>query len=582
MPIAFDIAIHRIAQKNAQKTLRKGIDDLLLWQVPFPEYEKLPAEFIGDILHKTLTSEQTAICRSVGGKRETNVQAAHAVGKTQLASWLALWGVFAWGGLIITTAPTFDQVEKLLWRYIAADEGQIKKAIAAKGGQWEEFARNLRWLSVELKFGNGVRAWGFSPSNYKPDSFQGIHETRLGIIMDEASGIPALIDEGALSCVAGGDNWLLRQGNPVSNNTPFQIACNRDHLRIAVWSHPNVSWAYESVKTDYFPEGIHRLKPEVAQAVGLTAKGEVLPQKDWPTWCPRDAIPGAVSIAWIEEVRYKYGENSVYWTTRVEGKFSTDSGSSIVPTSFWDAARTRWEADPGKWTAISRLHPWKIGVDVGDGGDPHSIAFSRGPVLFYAAEVPSTSAIDTQINLSRLVARYAIALHLNGYEWGHDAVIMRKIPQAEDGSWRKTILLEHGRNKLEGKIIAQVDCVGVGSTVAGLIAGLDVPAAEVRWGDGAKDSDRYLNRKAEDFWGYREALQGDDTAIAPFPDFEEQAKNEFSQIYYLEQPSTGKTKIEDKEKSKERIGHSPNLADAIIYSQCEAESSTTDWLDSYT
>lgn len=565
-------------QKAAEINNRKGIDDLLVWRVPFPEYEHDPAGFIENVLQvSTLTDEQKAICQSVATNRETNVQAAHGVGKTKLASWLTCWAVFAWGGLLVTTAPTFEQVEKLLWRYIAADEGLLKRAIASKGKEWEEFARNLRWLSVELKFNNGIRAWGFSPSNYKPDSFQGIHEQRLGIIMDEASGIPALIDEGATSCIAGGDNWILRQGNPVSNNTPFQLACNREHIRISVWSHPNVQWAYDLTKTEHFPEGIHRLKPEVAEAVGLDNKGRVRPQSEWPDWCPRDVIPGAVSISWIEEIRYKHGETSVYWTTRVEGKFSTDSGSSIVPSSFWEAARARYDADPARWIAIASRHPWKIGVDVGDGGDPHAIAISRGPVLFYAAEVPSTSAIDTQINLAKLVARYAIALHLNQYQWDFDEVIMRKLPQAEDGSWRQTVLFEHGRNKLEGNIIAQVDCVGVGSTVAGLIAQMDVPSGEVRWGDGAKDSDRYMNRKAEDFWNYREALQGDDTAIAPFEDFEDQAKSEFSQIYYMEQPSTGKTKIEDKEKSKDRIGHSPNLADAIIYSQCESDSSASDW-----
>jgi hypothetical protein len=553
----------------------------LEWRVPFPEYAHNPAGFIVEVMGKTLTPDQLTILASIANNRETNVQASHGLGKTQVAAWLTYWGVLAWDGIIVTTAPTFEQVEKLLWRYIAKEEGIIKAAIRSKGREWEAIARNFRLLTVEIKYGKMQRAWGFSPSNYKPDSFQGLHDVRIGILMDEASGIPTLIDEGASTCVQGEDNWICRQGNPVSNNTAFQKACGRSHIRIAVWSHPNVKWAYRLVVTDQHPEGIHRLKPEVAEAIGLTSKGEVLPQKQWPDWCQRDLYPGAVSIAWIETVRYEHGENSVYWETRVEGRFSTDSGSSIVPSTFFAAARARWDADPDKWLRIAEQHPYKIGVDVGDGGDPHAIAVSRGPVLLYCAEIPSTSAIDTQINLAQRVARIAIALFFNEWVWDEREVIDKAIPACDDATWRKQILYEYDRSKLENKIIAQVDCVGVGSTVAGLIAGLDVPSAEVRWGDGATLKDKFMNRKAEDFWSYRQALQSQDTAIAPFSRYEDQAMSEFSQIYYMEQPSTGKLKIEDKDISKARIGHSPNLADSIIYSQCEAESAVSDWLSVY-
>jgi len=250
-------------------------------QRDFAAYAGDPVGFIETELGKSLTHEQQAIAVSVRDNRETNVQASHGCGKTALSAWLSIWWIFCVEGLVITTAPTKRQVIELLW-------GEIRKAhsrLNLPGERGQSFLR----LTEE--------AWGFGFTATETDSnaFQGVHHPKLLVIEDEACGISNEIDEGASSCVTGAQNRFLRVGNPIETGGPFEKACKQSHIRISVWCHPNVAWAYQQES-----DGAYRLKPDVAVAI-LNEKGEVKPQSEWAEWCQRDVIPGAVSVTWIEE-----------------------------------------------------------------------------------------------------------------------------------------------------------------------------------------------------------------------------------------------------------------------------------------
>jgi hypothetical protein len=173
------------------------------------------------------------------------------------------------------------------------------------------------------------------------------------VILDEANGISQEIDDGASACITGSRNRILRIGNPTSPGTPFEKACKSRHIRIPVWNHPNVSWAYR-LESD----GIHRLKPEVAAAI-LTGDDDdpVAPQEFWPKHFPRDRIPGAVSIAWIEKIRIKKGESSNYWQTRVEGLFSRDTQSLVFNPALVEKTKT------GAWMPFRSSRKYMLSVD---------------------------------------------------------------------------------------------------------------------------------------------------------------------------------------------------------------------------
>src|ERR1700722_16130081 len=76
------------------------------------------------LLKATLWSRQQDILRSVDTRRKTAVKACHASGKTFVAAIAVLWWLITRpNGIVVTTAPTWLQVERVLW-------GEIHSAIS--------------------------------------------------------------------------------------------------------------------------------------------------------------------------------------------------------------------------------------------------------------------------------------------------------------------------------------------------------------------------------------------------------------------------------------------------------------------
>lgn len=473
-------------------------------EADFSSYASDPVGFVEKELRDFLTDKQKQICLEVRDNRETNVQACHGAGKSFLASRLILWWIYAVSGLVITTAPTDRQVEQIIW-------GEVRK-IHGKLGLPGELG--MKFLRVNEQ----ARGFGFTASHTNSNAFQGIHNDKLLVIEDEACGISEEIDNGAESCTTGAKNRMLRIGNPIQGGGSFQRACVRSHIRISAWSHPNVAWAYEKC-----PDGIHRLKPEVAKAI-LDEDGEVLPPEAWADWCIREVVPGAVSISWIENIRKKKSESSAYWQSRVEGLFPVDSEASIVPRSWFLAARARYDARPEYYDELASYHHYRHGLDVGDGGDDHATSTWRGVVL-YAAKTLATKG--DRLDVSRAAGA------------------------------GKSLIQAHGG-------LVMVDIIGVGAGALSAMLEDEQPAEGRHWGEAAVESALFANRKAEDYWMLREAFRSEEIAIAPLGEIEEMLMEDLAGTYY-EETSTGKTKIEDKKKTIQRLHRSPNVGDATVY-----------------
>lgn len=324
---------------------------------------------------EVITDEQIEIMHSVATRPETNVQASHGCGKTFISAVLVLHQVFCVGGLCITTAPTGRQVKELLWKEVRSLYDRNRKKLGGRRGE------------LFVKKTEEAYAYGFASYDYSTDTFQGIHSIYLLVILDEANGISPEIDDGASACITGSRNRILRIGNPTSPGTPFEKACKARHIRIPAWCHPNVSWAYEK-----YPDGIHRLKSEVAAAILTGSDDEpVAPQEQWPPEFPRDCIPGAVSIAWIEKVRYKKGESSNYWKTRVEGLFSRDAQSLVFNPVLVEKAKT------GSWAPFQYGNKYMLAID------PN---FSATGKDFYEAQIWDISSFPAVALVAEYRDRY--------------------------------------------------------------------------------------------------------------------------------------------------------------------------------
>lgn len=485
-------------------------------------YADKPIEFCREILKiKILTDEIKEVFLSVRDKPTTNVKAGHGVGKSFGLAAIIIWWVFAVGGVAFTTAPSYAQVKDILWKEIA----NLYDANKAKlGGR-----RTTLTITTKTKNGKTVRGIGFSARNYDSNSFQGKHDELLLLVIDEADGITPTIDEAFDSCLSGSSNRGVRIGNPLNPNSSFAKNCSFGCIKIDVWNHPNVSWAYEVVINESGNK-IHRLKPQIAKRIlkenWQLEQDPIKPQSEWDKDLPRDVIPGAVSVSWIERQRLKYGEDSAYWMSRIEAEFPGDDVSGIIPQSWLKEARKRYDDNPGYWDNLASQYKWRIGVDVSDGKDMHAIALWRGNVLYSVTYIQPNDDREDTINL----AQYSVSPLIDS---------------------------------LGDLYTCAVDSTGVG---AGTLAWLKKNGYFVkpcRYGGGAEKKERYVDRKIELHWELREDLRDGIVAIAPLGDDEDKVFEELAAIRY-KLDTKDRLYCEKKEATIKRIKRSPDGGDSVI------------------
>ena len=105
-----------------------------------------------------------------------------------------------------------------------------------------------------------------------------------------------------------------------------------------------------------------------------------------------------------------------------------------------------------------------------------------------------------------------------------------------------------------------VDADGMGAGVVDRLAEQRFPVAEIHGGAKARDSERFANRKAEIYWGFRERMIDGDMAL---PDDLELRAQLTSCTYKIR--STGQIEITSKDEMKKKGLKSPDRAEALIY-----------------
>jgi LAGLIDADG-like domain len=433
---------------------------------------------------------------------------------TACASWIILWWVCAVRGECMSTAPTNNLLEKALWNEVNKTHGRNKLAL---GGIC---------LTRKFTLTAEAHAYGFTVKDYDADAMQGLHAPKLLAIEDEASGITENVDNGLSSCVSALNNRMLRIGNPVSITTPFYNNCKVTNIKIPVFTHPNVNWAYD-VYDDPEKGVIADLKPHIKEAL---YDGDKLKEiKDWPYNYRQEVIPGAVSIFYIEDKRIKHGTDSVEWKTRILAEFTDSNVQSIVSKQLFEQARANYDNNKAHWDNVARTARWRHGLDPADGGDDHGLASWCGPVLYYVNPIPS---IGDERDVLRIADR------------------AKSVLTARPG-------------------VLGVDNIGVGAgTLAELKrTGYNAVSVKVnRSPSSDKAAEEFYNLKAELFWKFREGLRLGKYVIAPLYEYENYLMEELTHISYKTKESRTNSVIEitPKEEVRKSLGRSPNIADAAI------------------
>lgn len=274
-----------------------------------------PAWFLRNVLGvKYLTPQQIAVCNSVRDNRRTAAPSGNSVGKTFVAALLILWFLFSYPkSKVLTTAPTWFQVENLLWREIRKAHGESSVPL---GGELMQTEINLSedWFAVGLSTNDSTK-------------FQGIHAPRVMVVFDEATGIADDIWEAAEGVAVGDNDRFLAIGNPTDPTARFKQVCDSELwnvIRLSGEDHPNV---IEN----------------------------------------REVIPGAVTKSWIDEKLIEYGgRDSAFFRARVLGLFPEQGDDMLISLADVERAQLRWKQP-------AATIPDALGVDVARFGSDETV-----------------------------------------------------------------------------------------------------------------------------------------------------------------------------------------------------------------
>jgi hypothetical protein len=294
--------------------------------------------------------KQKEIMLSVRDNPKTVVPSGFSVGKTWTAARLALWFLYSFPhSLVITTAPTWRQVENVLWAEIRRQHQQSSKPL---GGEV---------LQTQIKITDDW--FGLGLSTDEPTRFQGFHSANLLLIFDEAGGIDKAIWDIAEGQMAGAFARWLAIGNPIMPVGPFY-----DAVRSLMWNTIHIS-CLDS--------------PNVAG-------GKII-------------YPKLVTPQWVEGRRREWGEALPQFQSKVLGEFPTTSEFGLIPSDWIIAAQDRAK------NTIAASEEKRIGVDVARSGNDSTVfLFREGSVVKNIKEYRNISTMEIVGRLIRFVEKHRV------------------------------------------------------------------------------------------------------------------------------------------------------------------------------
>ena len=492
-----------------------------------------------------LWSKQVYILDKFFKHKKVAVKSAFGVGKTFVAALAALTVLCVYQALVITTAPTFRQVEHLLWNEIHRAYYNANAHLSNLGLGSIELGGKL--TRTNLKFAPKWYATGFATraeSKGKETAyFQGYHDEFVCLIFDEACGVPNQVYEAADAILTSQNTYVMFIGNPTDPASTFAKYFN--HPR-AVKKRMD---AGEAKPFDFYPITISSYQtPNVRHNKMI--------------------YPALVSPDWVKDKEEKWGEKDFRFHAKVLAKFPEGTIDTLIPLSHIDAAMEReLKEDDVKCLA----------VDVAREGDDSSVIGVRyNSGKFRILEV-SEKQLTTE-TVGKIKKWYHI-LAMKEFNRKIDLLKQKmkritnpvKKEEIEVKIHNLRIDYEEGMRFPDVPII--IDDIGVGGGVFDMLLEDDYFVVSFKSSRKAFDpEEQFENRRAEAYWSLKLAFSDGRIDI---DDDELATELNAIKIHY-----TRMTKIKVREKSeiKKEVGNSPDKADtAMIAFSDEAEISIEFW-----
>lgn len=445
---------------------------------------KDPEYFTQRILNKKLWPIQTEILKSVKDNPRTAVRSRHGIGKTFTAAMCILWFLYTHEkSIVLSTAPTWRQVEKLIWKEIRS---AYRDAIIPLGGSLAPKTPELHLIFNEW-YAAGL-------STNEPDRFQGFHEEHILCVVDEAAGVNINIFEAIEGILTSVGARLLLIGNPTSIGTPFYDAFMKPGFKtfhISAFDTPNFTHS------------------------GITQ--EDIRNKTWQDKIKEIPYPRLITPQWVADRYITWGEESAPYQVRVMGNFPRQGEDTLIPLLWIELAMERWSDTPeGEYR--------KLGVDVAAYGMDKTVIAERRGLKVMPLNVFSQKNTRETAGLVISIARESEIKNIS------------------------------------------VDEIGVGRGVVDSLEEEGFGNVGVNVAERSSDPERFHNLRAELWWKFRERLGPEKEPIA-LPQDDELLSELASVKYKID--AKGAIQIESKDDMKKRLGHSPDMADAVVLAFAE-------------
>jgi len=260
-----------------------------------------------------LWQKQIEIAESVRDHRRTAVKSCHGSGKSYLAARIVIWFLHAFANsIVLTTAPTQNQVKNILWRNVNAAFQEKKRPLLG------------RCLQTQYDIDPSWYALGFKSEDTAADRFQGFHAENALVVIDEAAGVDDRVYEALDAVMTSEAARMLLIGNPTNPTGEFNAAFGSNRslyntITIKASDTPNIQ-------------------------AGKTIR------------------PYLITQQWIDDAVEKHGADSPYVKARVDAEFPTISENNLIPLAWVERANAR-KIDDHSGVMEAGLDPARMGTD---------------------------------------------------------------------------------------------------------------------------------------------------------------------------------------------------------------------------
>lgn len=473
-------------------------------------YAADPVGYARDILGVSWWQKQQDVALAYVKHERILVKASHGVGKTHLMGGLVNHHFDSYSpGLTLTTAPTARQVYGLLWKEVRLQRrgrGMLPKAARIEGKH------------ADGSYDPGHLAEGYTAKD--EHSFQGQHDKNLLIVIDEACGVSEEILLGVEGMASSGEgNRVIAILNPTDSSSPIrqrELQGGWHVITISALDHPNIAAQLRGLPKPY------------PKAVDLRWLEDKLLK-----WCspipasehrPTDIVWPPLDFCRERGISPRHYRPGPLFEGKVLGRWPSLAVDSVWSDFAWEAA-VNAVLDPAR----GRL---QVGVDVARFGDDDTcIHVRKGGVSLY---------------------------HEHGNGWSIDRTVDRV----------KAIAHEHATKhgiKPNAVPLAIDDC-GVGGGVTDYLRRDGWRAVPVNPSWEPPDPDEFLNLRSALWFNLADEAALGRLSFARLDDATRaQLRLELQSPRYTVD-ARGRRVVEPKDRTKTRLGRSPDNADAVMLS----------------